>query len=338
MPENPIVVEVLRGGRVESRHSGAGAVVDADGRLVFAFGDVDWAVYPRSAVKAVQALPLIESGAADRFGLTDDELALACASHSGELKHVAAATSMLRRAGLAPEYLACGAHWPADDEAARALARAGLRPSALHNNCSGKHAGFLCVACALGCPPAGYEMPDHDVQRIVKAALEDVTGVALGEAERGVDGCSIPTYAIPLRALAYGFAKYGTGVGLSPARAAAARRLRAAVAARPDMVGGTKRFDTQVMTRLGPAVFTKTGAEGVFCAALPDQGLGLAVKIDDGAKRASEVAIAAMLLRFAGLDEAKRAELEAFVEPALANWRAIVVGRLRPAGPLARRR
>lgn len=325
---NPVVVEVTRGGRVESWHRGAGAAVDADGGVAFAFGDVARPVFPRSAVKPIQALPLIESGAAERFGLSQRELALACASHSGEPEHVAGAAGLLAKAGLDAGALACGAHWPLNAQAARALARSGAEPSALHNNCSGKHAGFLCVACAAGLPVSGYESAGHGVQREVKAALEDVCGETLDEERRGVDGCSIPAYAISLRGLALGFSKIATGRGLAPARADAAQRLLAAMAAHPFLVAGTGRFDTQAMTGLGGWVITKTGAEGVFCAAIPELGLGLAVKADDGAGRAAEAMIAALIARFA-------ATPEGFGRVALRNWRGTEVGEVRAAGALA---
>ena len=328
---NPVAIEVLRGDRVESAHRGAGAVVDADGRIAFAFGDVDRPIYPRSAVKALQALPLIESGAADRLGLTEAEIALACASHAGEDAHVATASAMLAKAGRDAGALRCGAHWPGSETAARALARRGATPSALHNNCSGKHAGFVCLACAQGIDPAGYVSPDHAVQRAVTAALADMTGVALGPETRAIDGCSIPTYAIPLRALAHGLARFATGQGLPLERARAAARIRAAVAANPAMVGGEGRFDTEVMAVFGARVFAKTGAEGVWCAALPELGLGLAVKADDGAGRASQAMIAVLLSRFGGLGDA----LDRFAAPELLNWNGIAVGALRPAGPLA---
>jgi L-asparaginase II len=328
---NPVAVEVTRAGRVESAHRGAGAVCDADGALVFAFGEVDQPVYPRSAVKAIQALPLIESGAADRFGLTQEELALACASHSGEPAHVACAASMLAKAGLDEGALACGAHWPLGAQAARALAREGKEPSPLHNNCSGKHAGFLCVACALGAAASGYETPEHPVQREVAAALEQVTGERLDETRRAIDGCSIPTYAISLKSLARGFARMATGRGLAPARAAAARRLFAAIAAHPFHVGGSGRFDTEAMTLLKGRAITKTGAEGVFTAALPELGLGLAVKADDGATRAAEVMIAALIARFLGEIEG----FERLARPKLVNWRGREVGEVRAAGALA---
>jgi L-asparaginase II len=332
--DNPAVVEVSRGASVESVHRGAGAVVDADGRIVLAFGDVERPVFPRSAVKALQALPLIESGAADALGLGEEAIALACASHSGEPAHLALASAMLAAVGADVSALACGAHWPLGAEAARALARSGGAPTALHNNCSGKHAGFICVACAGGADPAGYERPEHRVQREVKSAIEDVVGERLDEARRGIDGCSIPTYAIPLLALARGFARFGTGRGFGRVRAAAARRIRAAVAAHPFIVAGTGRFDTEAMTRLGARAFTKAGAEGVFCAALPELGLGLAVKADDGAGRAAEVMIAALIAKFLRMDAAERAGFARFVAPRLLNWRGLDVGGLRPIGAL----
>ena len=332
---NPVVAEVTRGNGVESAHRGAGAVVDAAGRIVMAFGDVERPVYPRSAVKALQALPLIESGAVDRLGLSDKMIALACASHAGEADHVATASATLAKAGRDAGALECGAHWPLSDDAARALARAGLRPTALHNNCSGKHAGFICLACAAGVDPKGYVAPGHFVQREVTAAIGEVIGAKLSEETRGVDGCSIPTYAIPLRALAHGFARFATGHGLSPSKARAAARIRAAVAKHPSTVAGAGRFDTEIMMVTGPAAFTKAGAEGVHCAALPEAGLGLAVKADDGASRAAHLMIAALIHRFAGLDEVKRARLAPFVSRPLVNWNGVAVGTSRPAGPLS---
>lgn len=333
--EDPVLVEVTRGPEVESRHAGAFAVVDAEGGLVLSAGDVERPVFPRSAVKVIQALPLIESGAADRFGLTEAELALACASHSGEPLHAETAAAMLRKAGQDMGCLECGTHWPSNAQAMRDLARSGAEATALHNNCSGKHAGFVCTACALGVDVAGYVRPDHRVQQEVKAALEDVTGTALDAARRGTDGCSIPTYAIPLRALAHGFARIGTGHGFGPARAAAARRLRAAVAANPFLVAGTKRADTVIMQALGERAFTKVGAEGVFCAALPEQGLGIAIKCDDGAGRAAEVVLATLLLRLLDPGEEARNTLTPLANPVLRNWNGIEVGTLRPAAALA---
>ena len=333
---NPVLVEVLRGALVESRHHGAAAVVDADGATVLALGEAAQPVYPRSAVKPIQALPLVESGAAERFGFGDRELALACASHGGEVAHVEVATRMLARAGLDAAALECGVQWPSHTESSRALARSGATASALHNNCSGKHAGFICFACTAGLDHHGYVGVRHGVQREVRGVLENLTGVALSEEQYGIDGCSIPTFAIPLHALAHAFARFGTGRGLAPERARAAARLRAACAAQPYFVAGTGRFCTEVMKLLGGRVLVKTGAEGVFCAALPEQGLGIALKCLDGGTRAAEVAMATLIDRFLAVDAAERAALARFVKPTLRNWNGIEVGALRATEALSR--
>jgi L-asparaginase II len=327
---NPVLVEVLRGPRVESAHRGAVCVVDADGATVLALGEVAQPVFPRSAVKALQALPLVESGAADRYRLGDEELAIACGSHGGEPAHVTAAERMLARAGLDASALECGAHRPSHHPSADALVRAGRAPSPLHNNCSGKHAGFLCVACHLGVDRRGYVAPEHPVQRAVRTTIEELAGTALGEDRCGLDGCSIPTWAVPLENLAHGFARFGTGQGLGATRARAAARLRAACARAPFFVAGTGRFTTLAMERLGERAFVKGGAEGVICAALPDQGLGIAVKCDDGAGRASEAVAAALLMRLMKVDAGERSLLDRFARPALRNWNGIEVGGLRP--------
>jgi L-asparaginase II len=326
---NPILVEVLRGTLVESRHTGAVAVVDAGGKPVLALGDVETPIYPRSAVKAFQALPLVESGAADLYGLGPEELALACASHSGELGHVAAAMRMLSAAGLDPSALKCGAHWPIHQPSAQALARGGGTAGAVHNNCSGKHAGFLCVACATGTDTAHYTEPSHPVQRLVRYTIESLTGVPLAQDDCAIDGCSAPAWALPLVSLARGFARFGTGVGLTADRALAAARLRDACAAHPWHVAGTGRFCTQIMERFGARIFVKTGAEGVYCAALPEQGLGIALKCDDGAGRAAEVMMAATLLRMAR-SIMDFGGLEPFARVSLRNWNGIEVGAVRP--------
>jgi L-asparaginase II len=331
---NPVLVDVTRGARSESRHRGAVAVVDADGATVLAIGDVAMPVYPRSAVKAIQALPLIESGAAARFGLGTQDLALACASHGGEPAHVAGVRQMLARAGLDQAALLCGVHWPMHQASARALARAGGEASALHNNCSGKHAGFLCAACAMGADLRDYIGPDHPVQREIKAVLEQLGGAAIPEERRATDGCSIPTWAMPLDHLARAFARFGTGHGLGAQRAAAAGRLRAACAEKPWFVAGTGRFCTDVMARFGARVFVKTGAEGVYCAALPERGFGIAIKCDDGGTRAAEVVIAATIARLQPMSGDDRAFVDGFVRPELRNWCGVVVGGLAPAPAL----
>ena len=332
---NPVLVEVLRGGVVESRHRGAVAVCDGDGNTVLALGDVERPVFPRSAVKAIQALPLIESGAADAFGFDDADIALACASHSGEPRHAERAASMLARAGLTAAALECGAHWPGSQDATIALARSGGQPGAVHNNCSGKHAGFLCTCVHRGVDHHGYVRRDHDAQRWVREAMQSVTGATHDEDVCGTDGCSIPTFAVPLANLAAGFARMAAGTRLNPPRAAAAKRILAACMAHPFYVSGTGRADLQLMEAGPGRVFTKTGAEGVFCAALPELGLGIALKCDDGAGRAAEVMIAAVLAGLTGRDAALSGRLGELARPVLTNWNGIEVGSLRPTAALA---
>jgi L-asparaginase II len=326
--DDPVLVEVIRGALVESRHRGAVAVVDSDGRPVMTMGDVSAPVFPRSAVKALQALVLMETSAADLFAFSDEELALACSSHNGEPGHVVAVAKILAKAGLDTSALACGTHWPASETATVELARVG-QPSALHNNCSGKHAGFLCAARAMGADAAGYWKPEHPVQRQVRAVLGDLTGATLSDDRRGIDGCSVPTWAIPLQNLAHAFAKFGTGHGLSPERARAATRLRHACAQKPWYVAGTGRFCTEVMELFGARVFVKTGAEGVYCGALPEQGLGIAIKCDDGASRAAQAVMAALIARFLPLSDSERTVLEPLIRPTLRNWNNFEVGTLR---------
>ena len=328
------LVEVWRGASVESVHRGSLVVVDARGATVLALGDPDQAVFPRSAIKALQALPLIEDGAAETYVLTDAEIALACASHSGEPEHVETSAGMLRKAGREPACLECGAQWPMGEAAARALAARGETPTALNNNCSGKHAGFVCLACAAGTDAKGYVGADHPVQRRVRQVLDEVTGAAHDPARAGVDGCSIPTYPIPLRALALGFARFGTAEGLSPDRARAAARIRRAVAAHPFRVAGTGRFDTRLMERLRERAFVKTGAEGVYAATLPELGLGMALKCSDGATRAAAVIMAALVQRFLPLADEDARFVDALARPELTNWNGLTVGRLTPTAAL----
>ena len=321
-----VLVEILRGTEVESTHTGAFAVADADGGLVLSGGDAERAVYPRSAIKAFQALPLVLSGTADLYSLSAAQLALACASHVGAPIHTEAAAGMLARAGRDGGCLECGAQQPSSGAVSRALAAKGHVPGPLHNNCSGKHAGFVCTSVAEGHDPAGYVAPDHPVMRNVTACVAAVTGQRLDLQQPAIDGCSIPAYRIPLRALAAGFARFATGLNLPLGFGVAAARLRSAVASNPVMVAGEGRFDTLVTAALGEAAFVKVGAEGVYCAALPTLGLGFALKCDDGAVRAAESATACLLAHLLG----PAPVLDRLATPVLRNWRGLEVGSIRP--------
>lgn len=330
---NPVLVEVTRGPLVENRHRGAIAIADVDGRLAFSIGDTQSPTFPRSSVKLIQALHLIETGAADAFGFGDEELALVCSSHSGEERHVTLAASMLARCGRRSADLECGAHAPLHAESTRALVLRGEKPNALHNTCSGKHAGFVCLACHLGVEPKGYARVDHPVQQNVKSALEDVTGLALGTDVCGTDGCTIPTFAIPIARLARGFARLVTGKGLSTERTAAAERLIRACMAQPLLVGGSRRFCTEAMLAFPGRLFVKSGADGVFVGAMPHLGLGIALKCDDGTNRAAETIMATVISAF--FPEADAGIFADRLSPAVETRTGKRVGEMKPVAELS---
>jgi L-asparaginase II len=331
---DPVLVEVTRGEVVESVHRGAIAVYDADGKPVWEIGDTAQPVFPRSAVKAIQALPLVESGAADAYGFGNRELALSCASHSGQPEHVELARSMLAKAGLDETALECGWHWPSNHEATIALARSGGSPNALHNNCSGKHSGFLCTCRHLGIEHRGYVKAGHPEQELVREAMEAVTGAKHDADRRGTDGCSIPTYAVPLKSFAHGFARMATGQGLGQKRAAAAKRLMSACIAEPFFVSGAGRADVKLMQAAPGRIFVKTGAEGVYCGAVPELGLGIAIKCDDGAGRGAEVLVASVLSKLLKADTALSSKLMEIASPPVESRIGAKVGTLRPTAAL----
>jgi L-asparaginase II len=329
---NPILVEITRGPLVESVHRGAIAVSDARGALKLAIGDVESPTFPRSALKPIQAVPLVESGAADRFGLSDAELALACASHSGEPPHTERVAAWQARIGCSVADLACGPQRPLHEPTATAMILKGERWTPLHNNCSGKHTGFMTLARGLGAPVSGYQEVDHPVQRQVETTLKEMAGLS-GELPWGVDGCTVPNFALPLAALARAMAAIADSSGQPAARAQACARLLSAMTAHPELVAGTGRACT-VLMRQAPGIAVKTGAEGVYIAILPALGLGAALKIDDGAKRASETVLAALLIALGAVKNEGHARSLALA-PVL-NTRGVAIGERRvPAGLLA---
>jgi L-asparaginase II len=327
--QNPVTVEVTRGKLVESRHRGLGVVVDGDGRTVFSFGDAEAHVFPRSACKAMQALPLVESGAADAYGFGNVELALACSSHSGEDAHVATAAGMLAKAGRDDGSLECGAHWSSHQDVLIHQARTIENPTALHNNCSGKHSGFVCTCVHAGFEVKGYVDYDHPLQQEIRGTMEVLTGSVIGHDACGTDGCSIPTYAVPLKGLAHGFAKMATGATLSAERARASRRLMEACMAEPFYVAGTRRACTKLMQVAPGKIFAKTGAEGVFVAALPEQGLAMAVKCEDGTTRAAEAMIFALVSRYFEKGSEVQEKLISMANRSMKNWNGMHVGDVR---------
>jgi len=307
----PLIVEVSRGDMIESRHRVAAAALDAEGASLLEAGDITALVYPRSAIKPLQALVLVESGAADAFGLGNAEIALACASHSGEERHVELVRAWLARLGLSDSDLECGVHSVAGC----------ATPTTAHNNCSGKHAGFLTVARHLGFPTAGYIGAEHPVQRLVMAKVAETMGAKLAGAPRGIDGCGIPVFGVKLAELARGMARFSASDGPSA-------RIRTAMAAAPSMVAGTGRFTTRVIEATAGDVLVKEGAEGVYCGMVPGRGIGIAVKAEDGAGRAASAAIGHVLQRLGALDTTQSAQLSDAISPTLRNHAGREVGRI----------
>ncbi len=334
-----MVVEVTRGGEVESAHRGAIVVISGDGEAVASLGRVSSRVFYRSAAKPFQAIPLIESGAADRYRLTPVELAVIIGSHSGEAIHREVVGSILVKTALPVELLQCGTHMPFDEGTAKALRAAGERPDLLHNNCSGKHAGMLALARHVGAPAETYLDPTHPIQRMILARLAQFAGVREEEVGIAVDGCSAPVFAVSLQAMARSYARLvAPPDDLSEGSREAARRVVAAMLEAPEMVGGTRqRLDTDLMRALPGQIVSKVGAEGVQllgllpCPRYP-RGLGIAIKIEDGDTRRARDPVVLETLRQLGLFESGIPDsLAAYARSQVTNHRKLPVGEVRPA-------
>lgn len=326
---NPVdLVEVWRGDLLECVHQGHAVICDASGEIVNAWGDPDAVIFPRSSCKMIQALPLLESGAGAH--LTQEQLALSCASHNGAAIHTARVAAWLRDLDLTDDDLRCGPQVPGDTGARDALIRAHETPCQIHNNCSGKHAGFLTLNKHLRGGP-DYEKPDHPVQLAGKAAFEETTQET--SPGYGIDGCSAPNHASTLHGLARSMAFFASAHDRSDLRSTAAVKLREAMMAFPELVAGETRACTELMRAMGGKVAIKTGAEGVFVAILPEKRLGIALKVRDGATRASECAIAAILVKLGALDPNHPAAIKRMT-PIQKNWRGTQTGFIRPATAL----
>ena len=328
---SPVLAEVVRGGMVESRHHASVAVVDAHGGIVRAWGDVELPIYGRSAIKPLLAIPLVESGAADRFKLGQAEIALATASHNAEPRHLETVKSWLHRIGLGVEDLECGPHYPSHEPTMQAMLRARAEPTRAHNNCSGKHAGFLSTALHVGEKTKGYIQYEHPVQQRLLGILEQMSGCELGDVPRGIDGCGIPVIAIPIANTALAMAQMADPHHLPDERAAACHRILEAMMAEPFMVAGTDRFCTKVMSAVPGKAAIKVGAEGVYCGALPQHGLGICLKVTDGASRAAEVVMGQVLRHLGVIDDKMAETLNATLTPIVKNWAGTPTGQVRPA-------
>lgn len=328
---NPVdLVEIWRGDMVECVHQGHAVVCDSVGDVVAAWGDPAAIIYPRSSCKMVQALPLIESGAADANGLTTEQLALACASHQGAAIHTDRVAPWLDHLGLTDDAFRCGPQMPNDRDARYALIKADEKPCQIHNNCSGKHAGFLTLNKHLG-GGADYELIDHPMQVMIKAAFEEVTQET--SPHHAIDGCSAPNHATSLHGLARAMAFFANAHMHDDGRAKAAVRLREAMMLHPELVAGETRACTNLMRACQGRVAIKGGAEGVYCAIIPETGQGVALKVTDGASRASECVMAALLVKL-GVMDATDPQAAGYFKPQITNWRKTVTGYMTPAASL----
>jgi L-asparaginase II len=319
-------VGVTRGPRLESIHSVAACACDVRGKVLLALGSIDEPVYLRSAAKPFITAAGVRAGVIERFGFDDRELAVMSASHNGEAFHVEAVRAILAKIGAAVEDLRCGTQPPSYPPAAGALAARGELPSALHNNCSGKHAGILALARVLGAPFAGYLEAHHPAQRAILALCERVSDDRFGGDRLAIDGCGIPTYATTLRNAARSFARLATLEQLDPNDAAALARVRAAIVAAPEYLAGTGRFDTDLIRIGNGRIVAKAGAEAVHATALLAGGIGLAVKVVDGSPRALAPAVVALLGQLGAVDPTQLRALGPHARVPLKNWSGTIVG------------
>ncbi|MBW2092425.1 MAG: asparaginase [Deltaproteobacteria bacterium] len=320
----PALVRVTRGGLVESLHRGSIVVADASGRQVAALGNPDEVVFLRSAAKPPQALPVIETGAADRFGLTPEEIAVMCGSLNGQDFQVAAVRSILNKVGLEPTALDCGIHRPSHRPTARAMSQAGEKPTELHNNCAGKHAAMLVLCVHHDWPIEGYTESDHPVQRLILNRIAELTDVPAEQIGLGIDGCGVPVFALPLKNLALAYARMAEAAASSKPEAMA--RLMSAMLSHAEMIAGDERICTEAM-RVGQGRFlAKTGAEGTYALALPDRGWGVALSLEDGHARGVNPVVVETLVQLGQLSREEAARLAAYHHPVIRNHRGEEVG------------
>jgi L-asparaginase II len=326
-----LLVEVVRNRTVESRHFGAAVVCDHQGKVIESWGDSNNLVFPRSALKPILAIHLVESGAADRFTLSDAELSLACSSHQGEPIHQTLVQSWLSRLGLSENHLACGPVLPEHTESAHQLLASGQPGCRIHHNCSGKHAGFLTTALHLDLPLTDYHLVEHPLQQVSLEVMSDLADIDLKQYPMGIDGCGLPAPTMPLIQLARATARFARPEYLSDDRARAIERLHEAITNEPLYIAGHGSVVSELNEITKGSVLAKTGAEGVVTAALPEQGLGIAVKIADGSSRARSIALLAILDHLGALSDEEKQQLQAHIAPTIINSRGLAVGEIRPA-------
>ncbi|TVY08729.1 asparaginase [Paenibacillus cremeus] len=331
-----LLIEVTRGKLTECVHRGHIAVVDIQGRLLGSAGNPEFYTFARSTAKLVQAIPLLEAGGAERFTLTPEETALCCASHNGEPEHADTALAILHKLGLDESALHCGCHEPFYKPAADALKRSGQPLTQLHNNCSGKHAGMLALCACMEASIQEYTSPAHPVQQKMLHTVAEMCGVSPDSIQLGTDGCGVPVFAVPLSALALAYARLGCPDQLPERRAEACRAIVQAIRKAPYYVAGTERFDTRLVEVTQGRIIGKMGAEGVYALTVPERGIGLALKIEDGAERALYPTAVEALLQMELLSVEEAAQLAGFHQPIVPNRRDEAVGVIRPAFRLKR--
>lgn len=325
---NPLIVEIYRGPVMESSHQVMAVVADERGLVTGFFGNTDYLTPPRSSIKMLQALPFVESGAMEKFGLEEKMLALACSSHHGEKAHLLVAHQWMEKIKVSDAALHCGPSWPVHEGTLHEMIKKNLPRSPLIHNCSGKHLGLISTCLALGENPSGYAKYDHPSQIRLRKVLGEVMRVNLEKLPWGVDGCGIPTIAVPLQTLAIGMSHLLTSP-VSQTRKQALQKILEACKRHPQLLAGTESFATVVNERTQGRVILKTGAEGVYTGLLTEKGYAFALKVHDGNARAAEVAASWIVKQWGGLTEAEFQDLKSYTQPEVKNSRGEKVGEIR---------
>jgi L-asparaginase II len=328
----PLTVEILRGPVVESQHRVMAVVVDERALPMIYWGNTEFLTYPRSAIKMLQALPLVESGAAEAFGFESKHLCLACSSHRGEKRHLEGVAEMMKKSGVQESQLICGSHYPSNEAAAHEMIKRSITPTPICNNCSGKHTGMIATCLHLKENPEGYEKHGHPNQIRLRKVLSETMRIDVNKAHYGTDGCGIPSYAVPLQNMAIGMMAL-----INPkegeVRRVAGRRILEAVKHEAFYLSGSDDFTTEVIQKTQGRCIIKNGAEGVFCGVIPEKGWAFALKAEDGASRAAQAATGFLLQKLGVLKDDELTKLKPFLEPKIKNWKGAEVGSIRVVLP-----
>lgn len=327
-PHQNVIAHVYRGSMIESLHHGDVAVVDSTGKLIASFGNPHFSTYARSTAKLIQAIPIMESGAAEAFHLTDEEIALICASHNAEIEHTDTAASILNKANVDQKYYQCGPHYPYHAPTAEKMREEGEKPRAIHNNCSGKHAGMLAISSYLNLPLENYEQLEHPVQQKNLQTMAEMADYPVEKIDIGIDGCSVPVFGFPIYNLAIAFARLANPENLSDARREACKRIISSIRKYPFYLAGSDRFDTALIQKSNGRFIGKAGAEAIFAVAVPEKGLGIVAKVDDGNSRAVYPTIVETIKQLGLLTEMEEKELKSFHRPIVKNWKGQEVGHI----------